>query len=105
MRYLTLMTDYTGFCIQDDFEGQIDCLELELDKEFCTELEQWNDDYKVIIPLDCDERSRLSDIIKALDDRGIFLAKKLADTIQGGAKVKYFSEGKSKILEQTPNLP
>ena len=99
MRYLTIASDYTGSCIMDDFQGQVDCLELQLDEEFCKELDEWNANYKVIILLDMEERDQRCDEIKMLDERGMYLAKKLANAIQGGAKVKYYSEGKLEYLE------
>ena len=104
MRYLTVAAEYIGSCIKDDSQGQIDCHELLLDEDLCKELEEWNADYKVIIPLDMDEREQRYDEIKILDERGIRLAKKLTEAIKGGAKVKYYSEGKLKYLELDASL-
>lgn len=98
MRYLTVAAEYTGSCVKDDFQGQVECHELLSDKELCQELEKWNADYKVIIPLDMDERDQRRNEIDMLDKKGILLAKKLASAIQGGAKVRYYSEGLLKYL-------
>jgi len=99
MRYLTVAAKYTGSCITDDFHGQVNCRELHVDEELCKELNAWNTAYKVIIPLDMSDREKRFEEINKLDEWGLHLAKKLASVVQGGAKVKYFSEGKLKFLE------
>ncbi len=98
MKYLTLMPDYTGSCIRDDFEGQIEPTLLGLPQSFLRRLYTWQDLYKKIIPLDQDEREKKIHEIERLDQEGLSLAKELRQLIPGGAKVKYFSEGLGKII-------
>jgi len=100
MRYITLAADYTGSYLSDDFQGGIDCRELLINEELCKMLDAWNTDYKLIIPLGLADREKRYDEINKLDERGIFLAKKLTRAIPGGAKVKYFSEGRLQLLNQ-----
>lgn len=78
----------------------MECQELLSDETLCQEFEIWNSDYKRIIPLDMSERNQRRNEIDILDKQGMLLAKKLADTIDGGAKIKYYSEGLLKYLEQ-----
>lgn len=93
MRYLTIMPDYTGSCIRDDFAGEVDLLGLGLPSEYVEKVNSWHITYREIIPLDEAERAALSEKIKDLDYKGIELAKKLMELIGGDAKVRYFSEG------------
>lgn len=99
MRYLTLAAEYTGSCIKEDMKGQIDYKELQLDEMFCKELDEWNSKYKSIIPLEAKERKQKSNEIELLDKKGIYFSKKLTSLIEGGAKVKYYSEGLLKYVD------
>ena len=103
MRYLTWAADYTGSCISDDFEGQINYSKLQLDDGFCKQLDQWTAAYKIYIPMEMEERKKYLGEIEGLDIKGIQLAGELAIQVKGGAKVKYYSEGKLKYLGQDTN--
>jgi len=98
MKYLTIIPDYTASCLRDDFEGPIEVEELELPQDFIRELSSWHDSYRKIIPLGDEERAMRIEEIEQLDSKGLELAKKLKDLVPGGAKVKYYSEGKFKFL-------
>lgn len=98
MKYLTIIPNYTGSCLQDHFEGQIELEELKLPQEFIDRLSSWHDTYRKIIPLNNDDRAKRIKEIEQLDDEGLDLARKLRILVQGGAKVKYYSEGKLKYL-------
>ena len=94
MRYLTLVPDYTGSCIQDDFEVNVSLEKLNLPKNFINQLTIWHNLYRAIIPLSENERKVRINEIEELDKQGLQLAKTLKKLIPGGAKIKYFSEGK-----------
>jgi hypothetical protein len=98
MRYLTLIPDYTQSCIKDDFNGIIEVEELELPQDFIAKILSWHLAYRKIIPLDAYQREILINEIEELDREGLKLAKELSKLLSGGAKVKYFSEGKLKHL-------
>ena len=98
MKYLTLIPNYTGSCIQDDFEGQINLESLNLPHDFIEKLNVWHDSYKAIIPLNEQERKKISREIENLDDEGLQLAKTLKQLISGETKIKYFSEGRLAYL-------
>lgn len=98
MKYLTVMSDYTGSCLYDDFIGQIEFDELGLPQEYISMLYSWNESYRRIIPLSENERFELNEEIEQLDREGIELARKLIYLVPGGAKVKYYSEVKLKHL-------
>ena len=98
MKYLTIIPDYTGSCLRDDFEGQIELEELGLPQEYISELSSWHEAYRQIIPLSDEERVARIQEIEKLDNKGLELAKRLEDLVLGGAKVKYYSEGKLKHL-------
>ncbi|HFD32745.1 MAG TPA: hypothetical protein ENJ28_08595 [Gammaproteobacteria bacterium] len=98
MRYLTVIPDYTGSCIKDDYAGLIEIDELQLPKDYIDEINSWHAAYRKIIPL-CDEQRELQVAeINRLDEQGLKLSKKLSKLVPGGAKVKYFSEGLMKYL-------
>jgi hypothetical protein len=96
MRYLTIAADYTQSCLRDDFEGPIRPEALNLPKELCAELCSWNNAYRKIIHLDDEERSKkdIVDLITRLDQQGLVLAERVKQSVEGGAKIRYFSEGK-----------
>ena len=98
MRYLTIIPDYTGSCIKDDYIGQIDIDDLELPQDYVDEISSWNESYRIIIPLSDEQRAVRRREIENLDKKGLELSRKLTGLVLGGAKVKYFSEGLMKYL-------
>ncbi len=98
MKYLTIIPDYTGSCIKDDFTGQIEIEELGLPQDFIDEISSWHESYKIIIPLSDAQRLAQMEEIEKLDKKGLKLSQKLTKLLLGGAKVKYFSEGLMKYL-------
>ena len=98
MRYLTIIPDYAGSCIRDDYNGQVNIEDLELPQDFLEEISFWHKSYRMIIPLSEEERAARKEEIKDLDKQGIELSRKLTDLLPEGAKVKYFSEGLMKYL-------
>lgn len=98
MRYLTIIPDYTGSCIVDDFEGPVSLESLGLPKNFIDKVMSWHNSYRAIIPLDENERREKIFEIEELDKQGLLLAKELQKLISGEAKIKYFSEGKLTYL-------
>lgn len=98
MKYLTLTVDYTDSCIHDDAGSEIKLDDLGLPKDFIDELTVWHAAYLEIIPLNDGQRLSKMDKIEELDQTGLYLARRLMDLVPGGAKVKYFSEGKLKYL-------
>jgi hypothetical protein len=98
MKYIVLMPDYTGSCIRDEFEGEIAIESLGLPKEILNKITVWHNAYRKIIPLSKEEREQRIEEIEKLDAQGLELAKSLKTLVPGGAKVKYFSEGKLKYL-------
>ena len=98
MKYLTLIPDYTGSCIQDDYNGRIELSELNLPGDLIGEIEIWHELYRAIIPLSEEQRLNKLQTIEQLDLQGLQLAKKISQLIPGGAKVRYYSEGKYKYL-------
>ena len=99
MKYIVLMPDYTGSCIRDEFEGEIAMESLNLPKKTFNEITIWHNAYRKIIPLSKEEREQKIEEIEKLDAQGLEFAKSLKTLIPGGAKVKYFSEGKLKYLQ------
>ena len=97
MKYLTLSASYNGPLIREG-DKNVNCEELGVGHELCQELIEWNECYKKIIPLSIDKRRMNMTYIEMLDERGISLAKKLSQSIIGGAKVKYYSEGKLRYI-------
>ncbi len=100
MKYLILIADYTGSCIQDEYNhNRISLNDLDIPEDLRKNLKSWHAEYRKIIPLPDEERSQIMDKIESLDAQGIKLAKKISELIPGGAKVKYYSEGKYKYLQ------
>jgi hypothetical protein len=56
MKYLILIPDYTGSCIRDEFEGEIEIENLGLTQDTINELVKWQDIYSRIIPLSIEEK-------------------------------------------------
>lgn len=99
MKYIVLMPDYTGSCVRDEFEGEISVESLNLPEHILNEITTWHNAYRKIIPLSKEEREQRKEEIEKLDAQGLELAKSLKNLIPGGAKVKYFSEGKLKYIQ------
>lgn len=98
MKYIVIIPDYMGSCIRDEFEGEIAVESLELPDDIINEINAWHNNYRKIIPLSTKERGQRKEEIEKLDAQGLELAKCLETLIPGGAKVKYFSEGKLKYM-------
>ncbi len=98
MKYLTLIPDYTGSCIQDDCEGRIELDELRLPQNLVNEIIDWHKSYRKIIPLSEEQRLEKMREIERLDLQGLELAERISRLIPGDAKVRYYSEGKYKYL-------
>ena len=98
MRYIVLMPDYTGSCVRDEFGEEIKLESLNLPKNILDEINIWHEAYRKIIPLTMEERTQKIDDIEKLDVQGLKIANSLKKLIPGGAKVKYFSEGKLKYI-------
>lgn len=93
MRYLTLAADYRDPSIYDQRFGRQDLEQIDLPQELVLEILAWNNDYQVVIPLDLGARKAKSALISELDRRGVELAERLSDAIEGPVKVRYYSEG------------
>jgi len=98
MKYLTLIPDYTGSCIQDDYNGRIELNELNLPQGLINEITDWHKSYRKIIPLSEEQRLGKIQEIERLDLQGLELAERISQMISGDAKVRYYSEGKCKYL-------
>ncbi len=98
MRYLTIAPDYTQSCIQDDFNGPVDPIDLNLPPDLIEKINLWHSAYKAIIPLEQKERNIRMKEIEALDTEGLMIANQLMQAISEGAKVRYYSEGKLQYL-------
>lgn len=98
MKYLTLIPDYTGSCIQEDNVGSITLESLSIPTQLVKEINEWHQEYRKIIPLSDHDRSLRMEDIEKLDSYGLLLADKLRKMVPGGAKVRYYSEGKYKYL-------
>jgi hypothetical protein len=95
MRYLTLSADYQEVSIRDEGSGAVDIVALRLPDELVAELAAWNDRYQRVVLTEAEKRSvePLASLIRELDHSGLALAERLASVVEGGAKVKYYSEG------------
>lgn len=98
MRYLTMAADYTGSCLRDDFTGPIELTSLDLPQEFIEEIISWHCLYRKIIPLSEEQREKIMNEIDTLDAQGLKITEKLKTLIYGGAKIRYYSEGRLKYL-------
>jgi hypothetical protein len=99
MRYLTVMPDYTGSCIWDDFEGNLALDRLQLPNDFVDRLNSWHNLYKKIIPLSEEVRATMHLEIGRLDQEGLLLMQELKSCLAGDTKIRYYSEGKGMFLE------
>ena len=100
MRYLTLSADYGDLSLRDEAVGAVDLVSLGLAGDLLGDLQAWNSRYQPIIPMDMEERQfdGAAGLIDELDELGLALAGRLADALGGGAKVKYYSEGRLRYL-------
>jgi hypothetical protein len=101
MRYLTLAADYGEVAIRDEQRGAVTAAELQLPDDLTADIVAWNDRYQLVIPADVEERGvePMASLIRELDDVGRQLAERISDAVEGGAKVKYYSEG---LLRKAP---
>jgi hypothetical protein len=95
LRYLTLAAEYTGSPLRDDFIGSIVPEEAGLSWDLGDWIRDWNERYREITPLDMKERAsgRAAELIVALDDEGRSLVAAISASLEGDAKVRYYSEG------------
>ncbi len=99
MKYLTLIPDYTGSCIQDVDNKRIEINELGLPQDLAHEIESWHALYKKIIPLSEEQRLERIKHIEELDEQGLRLAREISQLVPGGAKIRYYSEGKYQYMD------
>jgi hypothetical protein len=95
MHYLTVMADYTGSALRDDFGGPVEPEALGLDASTAAAIREWNQRYRVVIPLGQRERAAPENesIVATLDREGLALADRVAAALADGSKVRYYSEG------------
>jgi hypothetical protein len=100
MRYLTLSADYGALSLRDEEAGPLALADVDVPASLTRELEAWNSRYQPIVPMDMEERQsgEVAALIDELDQLGLALAGRLADALGGGAKVKYYSEGRLRHL-------
>lgn len=99
MRYLNLAAHYTASPISN-LEGEIlECKDLGLPADLCRRIGEWNAEYKSVYHLDEAGRRAAIKSIEELDERGVRLAEEIERAVDGGAKVKYYSEGQMKVLK------
>jgi hypothetical protein len=93
MKYLILSADYIDYSLKDDLGNSVD--RMLMPRIIQDELEAWNVEYQLIIPLSIEERAsrETRDKIRDLDSRGISLAAIIADSMADHPKVAYYSEG------------
>ncbi len=91
MRCLTLSADHLRPQLRDDGDDDATALE-SLSEELRGTVERWNDDYQVVVPLDPPARRPATDLVAALDSRGLDLARRIAAELHP-AKVAHVSEG------------
>ena len=98
MKYLVLAPDYSGSCIRNEFGEKVELGTLELPCSLIEEIDNWHNSYKKIIPLSIEERAKKTRYIETLDEKGLMIISKLEKGIPGGAKIKYYSEGKLRYI-------
>jgi len=96
MKYVILAADYSDDYLKEEFSGENVIEILQLDKDTKDKLRMWNDNYKLIIPMEAKERMCNLDLINKLDKEGMDLLKKIEK--QNQVKIKYFSEGFLKFI-------
>lgn len=97
MTYLLLSADINS-CLKNEFTHNFDIEELNLSSNLMEDIRNWYEQYFPIIFMEEAERKKLVTLIEQLDKKGIFLAKKISETLNNGIKIKYFSEGKLMYL-------
>ncbi|MEZ5079639.1 MAG: hypothetical protein R2878_03060 [Thermoleophilia bacterium] len=92
---MTLAADCGAVSLRDEQTGAQTPTELGLPRALVAELTAWNERYQPVIPADTDQRRAepMASLIAELDHAGIGLAEQIADALEGGAKVRYYSEG------------
>ena len=98
MKYLTIMPDYTGSCLWDNFAGNIALNSLQLSDDFINRLNAWHSAYKTIIPLDEAQRKAMFLEIDRLDQEGLLLTQELKRCLAEVVKIRYYSEGRGVFL-------
>lgn len=100
MRYLTLSADYGALALRDDEAGPLNLADVDVPGDLRRDLVEWNSRYQPIVPMEMDARqsTEVAALIDELDQLGLALAGRLADALGGGAKVKYYSEGRLRHL-------
>jgi len=95
MRYLTLAADYGEVSIRDPLAGALTPNELGLPDELVADLAAWNGRYQPVVSADEMQRGvePMASLIPDLDAEGLRLARRIADALEGEAKVRYYSEG------------
>lgn len=88
--YLTLSADYLRWSLRDADPGK-DALP-HLSPDLRDELDQWNERYQPVVPLDRDARLPVAELIDELDVQGQDLATRIESAL-APAKVRYYSEG------------
>ena len=83
MRYLTIAADYSVSCLRDDCEGGVEPEILKLREDLCHDLRTWNDKYRVIIPLDMEQRAAPDTValIDRFDGEGLELAARVREAV------------------------
>lgn len=101
MKYLTLAADYGDLTIRDEQLGALTPGELRLPDNLSAELVAWNERYQQVIVADLDRRRAepTASLIRELDRVGRHLAERISEAVEGGAKVRYYSEG---LLRELP---
>lgn len=90
---VTVQADFRGTGLNLREHGSVSAIELGLSNDLAIELQDWVDDYQVVIQLDMFERYEVLDVIEKLDKAGLLLAQKVFDELKGSFKVGYYSEG------------
>lgn len=62
-----LAADYSSVCLKDEFSGKNVLDDLNTNQDVKEKLENWNGNYKLIIPKDKEERILHLELIKELD--------------------------------------
>lgn len=96
MKYCILAADYLDDYLKDEFSGKNVIDSLDLDNDTKDQLRKWNENYKIIIPMETQERMINFNLINKLDKEGMDLLKKIEK--QNQVKIKYFSEGFFKFM-------
>ncbi|MFK0004324.1 hypothetical protein [Paenarthrobacter sp. NPDC090522] len=99
MRYVTLAADYLEPSIRDEVTGSMDATKWNLTPSLLHEVAVWNAEYQKIIPLDIRDRPSVAGLIDKLDSQGLELARRIGAELGSSTKVRYYSEGWLKLIE------